>query len=133
MKDKETSGASTGTSPWKRYLPVWLTVLAGVGLSLAVFAMVRAWETREIRAGFLRAAEDRAGIIKGKIEANLRVFDSIRSLHCYFGNVARGQFEQFVESHLSHDHNIRTVQWVPFAADLRPAEHKAIAGLDAAS
>jgi PAS domain S-box-containing protein len=115
---------------WQRYVPVALTVGIGVGFSLALFTVVRGWETRNVRADFWRAAEDRARTVQRAIEADLHVLESIHSLYAASVMVERHEFREFVKPLLSRYRSIRGLEWIPRVPHAERAEYEAAARKD---
>jgi PAS domain S-box-containing protein len=115
---------------WKRYVPLALTICMGVGFSLAVFAVVRGWETRHIHADFRRAAEDRCWIVRRAIEANLHVLESIHSLYAASITVERHEFREFVKPLLSRHRSILGLEWIPRIPQAQRSQYEAAARHD---
>ncbi len=130
MNDRRLSRTSRETAQWKRYLPVALMICAGVVISLAVFAVTRGWETRQIRAEFVRAAADRVASIRATLRADLRLLESVRSLFRSSQVVERDEFEEFVRPLLSRDRSIQALEWIPRVPGAERAEYEASARRD---
>ena len=130
MNGNGESGRLPRAVSLKRYLPVVLTICAGVGLSLVVFATARSWETRQIQADFNRAADDRASIIHRAIEDDLHVLELVHTLYGSTDIIRRHDFHQFVKPLLDDHRAIQAIEWVQRVPHVQRAEYEAAARRD---
>ena len=98
---------------WNRQLPVLLAVCAGVGFSVAVFFVVRWWESRDINAAFQSAAADRAFEVKNTFETEIGMLDLFRAALMTDGKVEKDEFGEVLQPFHSHDKSIESVEWIP--------------------
>ncbi len=110
---------------WNRYVPLVLTLFAGVGFSLAIFVAVRARETRNIHAQLLRAGDNRSWALKRAIEDNQLMLESIGSFFKASNLVERRGFSEFVRPFLLRKPGLQALAWVPCVSDSQRAEFKA--------
>ncbi len=63
----------------KRFVPVILTVLLGLGLSIGLFERARDIERHELQDEFEHAADNYSSVIIGSINMKLLALESVRS------------------------------------------------------
>jgi CHASE1-domain containing sensor protein len=98
---------------WDRHLPVLLAVCAGVGFSVAVFFVVRWWESRDIAAAFQSAAADRAFAVENTFETEVGMLELLRASLMTDGKVEKDEFREVLVPFHSHDKSIEAVEWIP--------------------
>ena len=130
MNGKEKSGTSRKRASWERYVLAVLTVCAGVGLSVAGFAVVRGWERYEIETDFASLASERSSALKKVIDAQQLALVAIRGFYDGSRLVKRHEFKAFVEPLFSHAGSIQALEWVPRVRDTERAEYEAAARQD---
>ena len=64
---------------WKRYWPAGLAICCGLGFSLAVFFVLRGWESRDIETAFCTEAADRAAVIRNAFETPISLLKSVQA------------------------------------------------------
>ena len=104
-----------------------LAVVVGAGFSVAVFFVVRWWESRDIAAAFQAAAEDRSTAVKGAFDTEVGMLELVRSSLMADGKVERDEFRETLAPFLSHPRSIQAVEWVPRVAERNREEFEAIA------
>ncbi|MFZ1934205.1 MAG: CHASE domain-containing protein [Thermoguttaceae bacterium] len=98
---------------WRRHLPVLLAVSCGVAFSVAVFFVVRWWESRDINAAFQSVAADRAFEVKNTFETEIGMLELFRAALMTDGKVEKDEFREILQPFHSHDKSIESVQWIP--------------------
>ena len=93
----------------------WIACILAVGVcaSLALFALVRTWESAAVKSQLLTRGSERAELLKAKILQSAEVLYGIRS---YFGahpNPARAEFQSFVAPAIERQPELRALEWVP--------------------
>ena len=109
---------------WHHYLAVAWVVCIGAGFSLAVFFVVRWWESQTIEQVFRLAAEDRSAAVRGTFDTELGMLELIRSSLMADGKVEQGEFHEILVPFHSHDRSIEAVQWIPRVPDNRRQEFR---------
>ena len=98
---------------WRRHLPVLLAVSCGVAFSVAVFFVVRWWESRDINAAFQSVAADRAFEVKNTFETEIGMLELFCAALMTDGKVEKDEFREILQPFHSHDKSIESVQWIP--------------------
>ena len=95
------------------YLPVVIVILTGTILTLVSWAVTRdlVWEKR-IHVDFEKKAEDRYEILRGAIESNLQVIESLRAFYISSQKVDRWAFQSFAGHLLSYHEDLQALAWV---------------------
>jgi CHASE1-domain containing sensor protein len=112
---------------WNRHLPVLLAVCAGIGFSVAVFFVVRWWESRDIDAAFQSAAADRAFSVKNAFETEVGMLQLLTAALTTDGKVEKNEFHEVLQPFHSHDKSIEAVEWIPRVAGSQRKEFEAAA------
>jgi putative two-component system response regulator len=112
---------------WRRYWPVVWAAALGAAFSLAVFGVVRWWESQGIEKMFRLAAEDRSAAVRGAFDVELGMLELIRSSLTSDGRIERDEFREILAPFHAHDRSIEAVQWVPRVPDRRRPEFEAAA------
>lgn len=110
--------------PPARYLPVALTVVTGLLLSLGGFALLRGWEQRQIAGHFARVSDSYASALVRQIQTNLLLLESPRSFFHGSEDVTRQEFRTFAGPFLARLDEAQAWEWVPRVADGLRAEHE---------
>jgi HD-GYP domain-containing protein (c-di-GMP phosphodiesterase class II)/CHASE1-domain containing sensor protein len=124
------SRSSQISTPWRRYLPALLAIGGGLVLSLAIFFVVRWWESRGVQAAFRLAAEDRASAVKGTFATEVAMLELVRSALAGAGRLQPDEYRELLAPFLSRTHSIQAVEWVPRVPDSRRSEYEAAARHD---
>ncbi len=98
---------------WNRHLPMLLAITAGVGFSVAVFFVVRWWESRGIAAAFQAAAADRAFAVENTFETEVGMLELFRAALMTDGKVEKDEFHEILIPFHSHDKSVDAVEWIP--------------------
>ena len=127
MNDRQPFSGLQISTLWDRHLPVLLAVCAGVGFSVAVFFVVRWWESRDIAAAFQSAAADRAFAVKNTFETEVGMLELFRAALMTDGKVEKDEFHEILMPFHSHDKSIEAVEWLPRVPDSQRQEFEAAA------
>ena len=95
------------------YIPVGVTLLIGIILSIAGFFVVQSVEDDRLQANFEQAAGITAAALETGFESKLGVVQSVDRLITSSGGVDRQGFQAFVEDALERNPSIRSLAWVP--------------------
>ncbi len=96
-----------------RYLPLVLVFIAGTGLSLTVFAVLRRAEWRQIQTDFKVVVRGRAAAVEAAAEENSHVLDAVRNLYAAVPEVDRAGFQRFVRPLIDRARGTQALGWVP--------------------
>jgi PAS domain S-box-containing protein len=96
-----------------RHLPVIVTGIVGLGLSVLAFLWARDWEQQEAESHFHRAAESRCAVLERTVEAHMLFLKSLEAFYVGSRHVERGEFRQFVTPFLSGSSCVQALAWVP--------------------
>lgn len=100
--------------PWsRRYIPVWLTLTLGVGLSVLTFVLVWDWEDRRRDYEMHRRIDDISIALERQLNSDL---DTVLALSDYmkaFSVVERSSFARFVARPLEVHPSLQLLAWVP--------------------
>ena len=102
----------------RRILPIALTVLVGVALSIAAYLYTKDVEKQRIESEFNQLASGRATAIHKEIDLYITTLGSMRSLYAT-ENVGRTKFRDFTSDTLKQYKSTTAVMWIPrvMAAD----------------
>ena len=94
-------------------LPVIVTAVAGVMLSLWAFLFLRDREEQLVEANFRSMARDQVATIEREIQVNLEVLESLRALYSTVPGVGHAEFTSFVRPLLRQHGTIQALEWIP--------------------
>ncbi len=107
---------------YKYYGSPILILFVGLGLSLALFAVLRNFDRREAETAFKLAASEQVSAIQKSIEIKIVILESMSSLD----NVseARGQRRvyEFTKPLVAHMKGVQALSWLPRVPDSRRVE-----------
>ncbi len=98
---------------WKRLLPVIITAVAGVMLSLWGFLFLQGREQQVLEANFRSMARDQVATIEREIQANLEVLESLRAFYSAVPAAGFEEFTSFVQPLLQQHRTIQALEWIP--------------------
>jgi CHASE1-domain containing sensor protein len=130
MSHRLPFGISRASLLHHRYWPVVWAIGVGVAFSLAVFLLVRWWESQNIDKAFRLAANDRASTVKATFATEVAMLELIRSSLISDGRIERGEFRDILMPFHAYDHSIEAVQWIPRVPDSRRQDFEAAARRD---
>ena len=113
---RSTSQESRRSSA-RRCLAVGLTLVGGILLSFALFALVSHWEEEGVRDDFVRAAGDCIFDLKEGITIRVLSLESVSAFCAGSDQVERGAFREFARSLLSRHRVLQAVEWIPRVRD----------------
>lgn len=96
-----------------RGLPAAITLLAGITLAGAVFAMMQKEEDEHQVLKFTRIAESAAAAIEARINRDLNVLRALAALHSVSGEVGQEDFAILVRPFLMRNPSIQALVWAP--------------------
>jgi PAS domain S-box-containing protein len=106
---------------WRRYLPVALTLIIGVTLSIYAFNVIKEWEDDRIRNEFKRRAFSIAKLLQKSIDWNEELLKSIRERYLLSYEFKKSdiknsalEFKEFQTDMMLHHHkDAKSIQWLP--------------------
>jgi serine phosphatase RsbU (regulator of sigma subunit) len=102
---------SNKTSP---YLPVWLSWIAGIGLSAVTSGVVWHWETTQLQEQFPKRANNLALALQQNIDEYLQVTRAMGAFYDSSERVTRDEFAQFSQVFLSREPGILELGWLEY-------------------
>lgn len=104
--------ASRAVSVWL-YVPVVVSLLVGLTLSLAAFAAVWQDESNEMKTSFSEAAKERALTIKREMKQNRDFLDYLKAFYYGSEQVERDEFKVFVDYGMKNLNSFQVLGWAP--------------------
>lgn len=101
------------TPAWQRYLPIALTIVLGITLSVLAYVFVLKWEQDRIRANFAKAAEDRAFAIQRQVSHKLDLLHSVSAFIQGETDLERDKFRAVTQSYLKRYPDMQALEWIP--------------------
>ena len=99
--------------PWKRNLLTIVVLSVGLGLSLLSFDAMRSSEQRELRAEFIRAANERIFAIEKQVDTTLLILESMHSLYITSEEIVQAGFYGFSQPFVTQLGGVQALGWVP--------------------
>ena len=99
--------------PHFRYLPVVMTIVIGLILSIGTYGALRGWEDHEIHMALHVSAENHISALKRGIGSGFIVLESIAAFYAASREVERHEFREFVKPLLKHHPSIQALEWIP--------------------
>jgi PAS domain S-box-containing protein len=99
--------------PLRRYIPVVLTLIAGVLVSGVGMGLLRDGEWRSIQAQFARTAEAYTTALNRELQTNLLILEVPRSFFCGSEEVTRAEFHVFTKPFLTDQAEALAWEWLP--------------------
>ncbi len=87
--------------------------IAGIVLSLVIFAMLRNREMTDIRSEFEEKAQDRISAIRQRKDEAAETLQHLESLRASSNDVSRSDFETFASSLFEHLPSMQALEWIP--------------------
>ncbi|MCK4659313.1 MAG: CHASE domain-containing protein, partial [Phycisphaerae bacterium] len=107
-----------------------LAICAGLGLSLAGFAVVRTWEQQQTRIEFDHQADAWTSLIELEFKTHLQELDALGRFYDGSKFVDRAEFREFVGPVLAQHSGIHAFEWLPRVTAERRAAHEQTARED---
>ena len=104
--------STTNKNPSWRRLPVIVTLLLGVSISIAGYFFAENLEQHSQQEKFDRNANELLHAIERSVETTLSVLKSIRGLYAASQRVDRDEFGEFVNS-LDVSNEVQALEWIP--------------------
>jgi len=111
-------------------LPVMLTLVIGVALSIGALFFGKNLEHDKTMSSFLQTAKTRTATLAGGIESKLHALITISSFYAASKEVDRLEFRMFVETPLSIHAGIQALEWIPRVPDDQRAVYEKTAQQD---
>ncbi|MCB1196441.1 PAS domain S-box protein, partial [bacterium] len=93
-----------------------------VALCLALFAVIRNWEIKNLKKEFLSTANEFILTLQDTINVHLEVLSSIRSF-CEAFSITHEEFDTFISPMLEKYPSIHSITWLPHIAAHSDSEH----------
>jgi signal transduction histidine kinase/CHASE1-domain containing sensor protein/CheY-like chemotaxis protein len=97
----------------RQYIPVITVLFIGTVAAIVSFYIVRHIEFLNIKAIFIREAQNRTNAIAREIENNLEAVQSLKSFYYSSEKVMREEFHEFSSQELLDRPSIRALEWIP--------------------
>jgi signal transduction histidine kinase/CHASE1-domain containing sensor protein/CheY-like chemotaxis protein len=97
----------------RQYIPAIIVVIIGIVSAIASFYIVRHIEFLNIKAIFIREAQNRTNAIERELENNLEAIRSLKSFYLSSEEVTREEFYEFSSQELLDRPSIRALEWIP--------------------
>lgn len=105
-----------GLTSWKTssYLPVWLSWIAGIGLSAVASGVVWHWETNQLQEQFPKRANNLALALQQSIDEYLQITRAVGAFYDSSERVTRDEFARFSQVFLSREPGILELGWLEY-------------------
>lgn len=97
----------------RRLLPILLTAVIGLGLTLGLFVAMRCIEQSEKQAEFDYASQHYVEAVRRATEGIKLIHEFMGQDHCGSAEVSRKEFSSLCEPILAHTPSLRVLQWAP--------------------
>jgi serine phosphatase RsbU (regulator of sigma subunit)/CHASE1-domain containing sensor protein len=98
------------------YLPVWLSWIAGIGLSAITSGVVWHWETTQLQEQFPKRANNLALALQQSIDEYLQVTRAVGAFYDSSERVDRDEFSRFSQVFLSREPGILELGWLEYVS-----------------
>lgn len=98
-------------------LPVFATVVLGLGISLGLFFVMRNWDESRFQVTFEREAGLALSVVKQEIENSFDVLRALRAFYQSSEEITRDEFRSFIGDYLKHEGGIQAIEWVPLVRE----------------
>jgi len=95
------------------YVPVAVSLIVGLTLSLLAFTAVWQDETQEMQKAFTGAAIERVSAINQEMKQNLQFLDYLKAFYKGSEKVEQGEFKEFVDLGMENLNSFQIVGWAP--------------------
>ena len=107
------------------YVPIVVSLIVGLALSLAAFAAIRKDETQELHRAFEGAAIERVKAIDREMQPNLQFLEYLKAFYDGSEKVERDEFERFVSLGMKNLKTFFIVGWAPRVPDSQRQQFEA--------
>src|SRR5258708_7602095 len=122
---REPAGVvASGDLPARLHLPMVVTAIAGLVLSMIASSMVWRWEQRTAHHEFAAAAQSQVAALQRGLDELLNQLQALRALFEASNDVTREEFESFANRLLARQKAIQNLAWVPRVTRQERAEHE---------
>lgn len=105
-------------------VPILLTLVIGVALSIGAFFFGRSLEHDKTKLDFQQVAGSRTAHLAEKIESNLNTLIAISSFYAASKEVDRLEFRTFTKPFLSTHSGVQAFEWIPRVPDDQRAAYE---------
>ena len=92
---------------------VSIVLVAGVGISLALFAATRAQDEARFQFAFTREGRQAISALKEGIDSHLDVLRALDAFHRSSEDITRQEFHTFASEYLRRGGGAQVVEWIP--------------------
>lgn len=100
-------------SPSRQYVVAGILLVAGIGLSVALFIVFRDRQRERIATDFREIANDRVSIVKREIDIPVLILKALQLFYDGSHEVERSEFRTFVTPLLQRSSGIKALEWIP--------------------
>jgi len=123
-KLSELTGTKACKRPINSFVPVAVTVIICVVITLSVFLVIRNRELEQNIEEFQRQAEPVAGLINHSINTHMEVLHFLKEFYHGSHQVDRDEFASFLDGTLEQYKGFHAIAWVPRVTDETLEEFK---------
>lgn len=110
--DPKFKGLTSGKT--SSYLPVWLSWIAGIGLSAVASGVVWHWETNQLQEQFPKRANSLALALQQNIDEYLQVSRAVGAFYDSSERVTRDEFSRFSQVFLTREPGLLELGWLEY-------------------
>ena len=114
----------------RRQVAISAPLLTALVLVVLSYLYIDAWEQDRIKQTFGRRTDSLAQQLRGNLEDNIEVLQSLESLYTSAPQVTRQQFKTIAASWFSRRPSLRTLSWNPVITDAERARYEQAARRD---
>lgn len=107
--DKEIKKFKT----YRPYVPIFLTALIGITLSVILFLSIKKWQQNQMQIAFENQSKNVAATLQYGINKHFEYLTSIKGLFSASEKVERAEFKIFVKETLEIHPEIQALEWIP--------------------
>lgn len=96
------------------YLPIWLSWIAGIGLSAIASGVVWNWETTQLREQFPKRANNLTLALQHTIDEYLQVTRAVSAFYDSSEQVTQEEFSRFSQVFFAQNPGILELGWMPY-------------------
>lgn len=104
---------ATRRHPLFAHLAVFLSVIAGLTVSAALFFSVRAWDDARFQIAFERESREAISTLKEGIDVRLDVLRALKAFSLSSDSISRREFGAFAQDFLQRRSGFQAVEWIP--------------------
>lgn len=111
--------------PWRRLLPTWIFIIAGVGLSVAAYFLARRQEALNAETDFSWQADAHYSALKASLNRHLDSLHNVQKLMQLSSNVGPSEFQEWARDIVASHPEIQVIHWCPRVPKAERAAHEA--------